>query len=244
MQSIYVIFAKEFKSLILSPLAWSIMAVLQWVISFQFLAHIEKYLELQQQQLSSLNVTDIIVVPLYGAITITLLLITPILTTRQISGEFKNNTMSLLLSSPVTVSTMVIGKYFAVCLFLYINIFLLSLMPASLFLGASVDLAQIAAAMLGVILCVSAFVALGFYLSSLTHHPSVAAASSLGVLLFLWLINWVAGSGELNLLAYFSLLYHLKDFIMGSVNTEHIIFFVLFSAYFLSLSINKLAMLS
>lgn len=239
-QSIYVIFAKEFKSLILSPLAWSIMAVLQWVISFQFLAHIEKYLELQLQQLSSLNVTDIIVVPLYGAITITLLLITPILTTRQISGEFKNNTMSLLLSSPVPVSAMVIGKYFAVCLFLYINILLLSLMPVSLILGASVDLAQIAAAMFGVILCVSAFVALGFYLSSLTYHPSVAAASSLGVLLFLWLINWVAGSGELNLLAYFSLLYHLKDFIMGSVNTENIIFFVLFSAYFLFLSINKL----
>jgi len=236
----YVVFAKEFKSLILSPLAWSIMAVLQWVISFQFLAHIEKYLELQQQQISSLNVTDIIIVPLYGAITITLLLITPILTTRLISGEFKNNSMSLLNSSPISISAIVFGKFFAVCLFLYLNIFLLSLMPLSLFLGATIDLPQIAAAMIGVMLCISAFVALSLFLSSLTHHPSVAAASSLGLLLFLWLINWVAGSGEFSLLAYFSPLYHLKNFIMGSVSTEHISFFMLFTGYFLFLCINKL----
>jgi ABC-2 type transport system permease protein len=239
MKLITIIFAKEFKSLILSPLAWSIMAVLQWVISFQFLAHIEKYLQLQQQSVS-LNVTDIIIVPLYGAIAITLLLITPILTTRQISGEFKNNSMSLLLSSPVSVTAIVLGKYFAVCLFLYLNIVLLSLMPLSLIWGAAIDLTQIAAAILGVMLCVSAFVALGLFLSSLTHHPSVAAASSLGLLLFLWLINWVASSGEFSLLAYFSLLYHLKDFIMGSVSSEHISFFVLFTGYFLFLSINKL----
>jgi len=229
-KQIYLIFIKEFKSLILSPLAWSIMAILQWVISFQFLAHIEKFLELQEQQGFSSNVTDTIIVPLYGAIAITLLLITPILTMRQISGEFKNNTISLLLSSPTPISAIVLGKYFAVCLFLYLNIFLLSLMPISLILGASIDLAQI----------VSAFVALGLYLSSLSHHPSIAAASSLGVLLFLWLINWAAGSGEFSLLAYFSLLYHLKDFIMGSVSTEHIVYFILFIGYFLFLSINKL----
>jgi ABC-2 type transport system permease protein len=239
-KQIYLIFIKEFKSLILSPLAWSIMAILQWVISFQFLAHIEKFLELQEQQGFSSNVTDTIIVPLYGAIAITLLLITPILTMRQISGEFKNNTISLLLSSPTPISAIVLGKYFAVCLFLYLNIFLLSLMPISLILGASIDLAQIAAAIIGVILCVSAFVALGLYLSSLSHHPSIAAASSLGVLLFLWLINWAAGSGEFSLLAYFSLLYHLKDFIMGSVSTEHIVYFILFIGYFLFLSINKL----
>jgi gliding motility-associatede transport system auxiliary component len=241
---LYYIFAKEFKSLILSPLAWSIMAVLQWIISFQFLSHIEKYLAIQQQQGLTSNVTDMIIVPIYGAISITLLLITPILTMRQISGEYKNNTMSLLLSSPVPASIIVLGKYLAVCCFLYSCVLFLSLMPLSLIWTAAIDLGQIASAIMGVVLCISAFVALGLYLSSLTRHPSVAAISSLGILLFLWLINWAASSGEFSLLAYLSLLYHLKDFIMGSITTEHISFFILFSIYFLVLSIEKLKIMS
>ncbi len=237
---LYFIFAKDFKSLIFSPLAWSILAVLQWVISFQFLAHIEKYLQLQGQQGLSSSVTDMIIVPLYGAIAMILLLITPILTMLQISGEYKNSTMSLLLGSPVPVTIIVFGKYLAVCCFLYLCALILSLMPISLLWAAEIDLSQIAAAILGILLCISAFVALGLFLSSLTRHPSVAAISSLGMLLFLWLINWTAGSGDFSLLAYFSLLYHLKDFIMGKITTENISFFILFSTYFLFLSINNL----
>ncbi|MFK5985190.1 MAG: ABC transporter permease subunit [Pseudomonadota bacterium] len=240
----YFIFAKEFKSLLVSKLAWSIMGLVQLIISFQFLAFIEKYIEIQQlqpqQQALSSNVTDTIIVPLYGAIIITLLLITPILTMRQISGEYKNNTMSLLLSSPVPIAIIIVAKYLAVCCFLYLCVMFLSLMPLSLLWGVAIDLNQLAAAVLGLLLCLPAFVALGFFLSSLTEHPSIAAISGLGLLLMLWLMNITAQSGEFSVLAYFSPIQHLEYFILGSVQTEHISFFVLFSVYFLSLSINKL----
>jgi ABC-2 type transport system permease protein len=242
MNQIFIIFSKEFKSLLISPLAWSIMAVLQLIISFQFLAHIEKYVELSQQSglQQGANITDIIITPLYGAITISLLLITPILTSRQISGEHKNNTLSLLLTSPIPTSKIVLGKYLASCLFLYLCIFLLSLMPLSLIFASAIDVGQIMASILGVCLCVSAFVALGLYLSSLTKHPSIATTTGLGALLFLWLINQTASTGDFNLLAYLSLFYHLQAFIMGSIETVNISFFIFFSSYFLLLTVHKL----
>ncbi len=235
------LFSKELKSLFFSKLAWSILAILQIIISFQFLVFIEKFLAAQTQQNSALNVTDMIIVPLYGGIAISLLFISPILTMKQISGEHKNNTMSLLLSSPIPSSVIVIAKYMAICCFLSFCIFVLSLMPISLILGANIDLVQVSAAIFGVLLCTFSFVALGFYLSSITRHPSIAASSSLGILLMLWLIGQTTINDSFNLLAYFSPLQHLHYFILGNIQTEHIGFFVLFSTYFISLTINKLA---
>ncbi|MFI3198840.1 MAG: ABC transporter permease, partial [Methylococcaceae bacterium] len=96
---------REFKSLFLSPLAWTVLAVLQGLLAYLFLTQVETF-TLIQPKLASIDgapgLADIVVTPLYGNAAIILLLVTPLLTMRLICEERRNKTLSLLLSAPIS----------------------------------------------------------------------------------------------------------------------------------------------
>ena len=75
---IFTIASREFKTLFLSPMAWTVLAVLQVILAFLFLTQVEAFTALQPR-LASLEdapgLTDIIVPPLFGNAGIILLLV-------------------------------------------------------------------------------------------------------------------------------------------------------------------------
>ncbi len=166
---IKIIAMRELKSLFLSPLAWSMLAITQFILCYQFLAQLETYLQIQAKLSvleNSPGITDLVIAPLLGGAAIILLLIIPLLTMRLISEEQKNQTLPLLFSAPLSMRQIILGKYLGVVGFLVILILLISLMPLSLLLGSAIDLGQLAAGILGLFLILASFAAAGLYIST------------------------------------------------------------------------------
>jgi len=242
---IFAIASRELKTLFLSPLAWSILAVLQLILAYLFLTQIETFTSIQAQLANIENapgLTDIIVLPLFGNASIMLLLITPILTMRLVSEERRNKTLSLLLSAPLSSSEIILGKFFGILGMLAIIVLLVSLMPLSLLVGGQLDLGKFACNILALSLLVSAFASIGLYMSCIASHPTIAAVCSFGLLLFLWVLDWTAGleSQQSSIFNYLSILKHFQNIQSGLLNTVDISYFLLFTATFLILSIRRL----
>lgn len=240
-----VIAGREFKTLFLSPLAWTLFGVLQFILAFMFLAQLDYYLTLQprlQGMEDAPGVTDAIISPLFGNTGVILMMVTPLLTMRLISEERRQKTLSLLLSAPLTMRDIVLGKYLGILGFLLLLILLVALMPLSLYWGGALDTGRLLANLLAVSLLVSAYVAVGLYLSTLASHPTVAAISTFGVILLLWILDWSADSstGTGGVLRYLSMLRHYEPLLQGLVNTSDLAYFLLFIALFLVLSIERL----
>ena len=169
-----------------------------------------------------------------------LLLITPLLSMRLISEELRNHTFGFLLSSPISMTQIVFGKYLAILTIFSIIWLLTAMMPLSLLTGGSLDIGRLAAGLLGLWLAGACFAAIGLFFSSLTRQPAVAAISSYGLLLFLWIIN-IPGESEANsLLGWLSLSSHFRRLTTGLVNSSDLIFYLLLTTGFLILTIKRL----
>jgi len=241
---ILTIAKREFRSMFLSPLAWVILAVIQILLAWSFFTSIDYFFSIQASLTTLPNapgVTDLVISPLFEVASIILLMVIPLLTMRLISEEKRTKTLSLLLSSPVSISEIIIGKYLGLLFFIITLLLLISLMPLSLYLGTELDMAKSFSGLLGLFLMLAAFSAAGLYMSCLTDNPMIAAISSFGLLLFLWLLNSnTATDGSSNVLNYLSLHTHFSPLLRGILNTADIAYFLLFTIGFIILSIRQL----
>ena len=124
-----------------------------------------------------------------GNITFIFLLVVPILTMRLLSEERKQKTDTLLLTNPISITGIVLGKYFAA-----LSVFLMTLLVTVLYpilLGSvgTIAVSEIAGGYIGVILLGSSFIAVGLFISSLTDNQVIAAVVTFAVLLFLWFLD-------------------------------------------------------
>jgi len=188
---------RELRSLFLSPLAWILMSVSMLLLAWLFLIRLEEFIQIQPRLAALENapgITAILVVPQFGSAAMILMLIVPMLCMGLFAREFSSGTFSLLLSSPVSVTQIVFGKFLSVLTLLGVLLLLIVLMPLSLLMGGKLDLGTLAACILGLVLLLSAYGAVGLYFSSLTRQPAIAAVSSYGVLLLLWVLDLAGGS--------------------------------------------------
>ena len=238
---------RELRTLFVSPMAWSILAITQLILAFIFLALLEGYIVSQPQLMMLENVpgvTERIVAPLYGSAAWLYMMVIPLLTMRIISEERRNHSLTLLLSAPVSMTEIITGKFLGIMLFLVLMITLLSLMPLSLLLAGHLDFGHFFSIVLALILLMASFVAVGLYLSTLTSQPTVAAIGTYGALLFLWIID--IGSNSIDnieasgLLTYLSMLRHFDALARGLFSSSDVVYFILFITVFLVLSIRRL----
>ena len=242
---IWIIARREAGAMFLSPLAWVILGVIQIILGYMFLANLDNFFLLQPQLAQLANtpgVTDIVITPLMQVAAIILLMVMPLVTMRSIAEEKRNATLSLLVSAPLGMTEIVLGKYLGLLLFIVALVSMLMLMPLSLYLGTSPDLGKLASIYIGLLLLLGAFAAIGLYLSSLTRNQTIAAVSTFGVLLMLWIIDWIGesvGNGQ-SVLSYLSLLKHHQSMLEGVFDTGDIAYYLLLIVGFLGLTIRQL----
>lgn len=243
---ILTIALRELKGLFLSPLAWALLAVIQLIMAYLFLAQLDTFFMLQPRLAGTAGapgVTDIIAAPMLQTSGFLLLLLAPAITMRVFSDERRNGTLSLLLSAPVSMSEIVLGKFLGVLLFFLLLLAMLAAMPLSLYAGTTLDAGKLAAGLLGLALLLAAFAAVGVFMSSLTEQPVVAAVSSFGLLLLLWIIDWSGGSERQamsGLFRYLSLQNHLEPFLKGLFSSADLAYYLLLVATFVVLTIRRL----
>ncbi len=246
MDKIFTIATTEFKRLFNSPLAWSVLAILQFILTLMFLIFLDAYIgEIQPATATMENppgVTAIVLSPLYLWTGVIMLVIMPIMTMRLFAEERMNKTLTLLLSSPLSSTQIVLGKYLGILFFILLVIAMISLMPLALTIGTTLDWGVIFTSSLGLFLLLSSFAAAGLFISSLTSQPIIAAISSFGLLLFL-VVLYLSGSSQNNsseVFIYLSHFSHFLPFLDGVFDTSDLVYYALFIVGFLILSIRKL----
>jgi ABC-2 type transport system permease protein len=237
--------ARELKSLFLSPLAWSILGILQGVLAYLFLAQVQRFLSVQEK-LATIDdapgFTALIVAPFYADAGIVLLLAAPLLTMRAVSEERRAKTLALLQAAPLSSMHIVLGKALGVFAFLLLLIALISLMPCTLSLAGTPDFGLLGANVLALALLAGLFTAVGLFTSCLTRYPALAAIAATGLLLLLWMLDWTGGLAQRDnpLLQCMSLLSHFQNLQTGLVDSADVLYFLCGSALFIVLGVYQL----
>lgn len=242
---ILTIAGREWRGLFYSPLAWTLLAVLQALLAWVFLSLLQEFLALQGR-LAGLEaapgVTDLVATPLLKVAGWLLLILTPLLTMQAIGGEHRRHTLDLLLAAPVTSYEIVLGKFLGLFGFLLIAIGLCSLMPLALLAGTSLDLGKLAAGLLGLMLLAGSYLAAGLYLSAALSQPAAAGVATFGLLLLLWIVDAAAGpaTATVALFAWLSLARHFETLLQGLVSSADVVYYLLFIGCFLALTVRRL----
>ena len=113
------------------------------------------------------------VVYFFGGSLIIYMFLVPILTMRLFSEEKKTKTDQILLTSPVSVTGIVLGKFLAA-----FSVFVIGLLPTGISIGILAQYGSISVGLtignyIGILMLGMSFVALGCFLSSVTEHSNL-----------------------------------------------------------------------
>ena len=202
---------KEFKSYFFSPIGYVFIGLFLMMFSIFF------YLDVFYYQ--STNFEYIF----YSGATI-LTFIVPILTMRTIAEERKNGTEQLLLTSPLSITKIVLGKFLAatliviiteICTFMYFIIL-------SFFGKPHISTALIT--LLGFLLLAMSYISFGILASSITENQIIAGVITIGFLILTWFLP------QFNtIFTNFSLINMFSKFPTGQIDIADTVTFITFT---------------
>lgn len=236
MRNILTLMNKELRLYFFSPIAYVVAMVFLSVSGFLFYNQIQYFSGLSmrmmqfQNHLPELNIHDAVFRPTLFNMSFILLLIMPLLTMRLFAEEKKEHTSELLMTSPITITEIILGKFLA-SLVVYSLLLVLSLhLPLMLSFAVDISWKPLFASYLGLFLMGSVFLAMGLFASALTENQIIAAVISFGILIGLWMAGASAhsmGESALGQLANtLSMSSHLDQFIKGLISTRSLGYFI------------------
>jgi ABC-2 type transport system permease protein len=244
------IFKKEMRLYFGSPMAY-VVGVFFLVITGWFFAQIFFYYTGASMQAAmnpamgggGLNPTENIMRPLFSNMSVVLLFVMPMVTMRLFAEEQKSGTIELLLTYPVRDGEVLFGKYLAAFVLFAILLAFTLLYPGLVMHFGRLEWATVLTGYLGLLLLGGAFLAIGVFLSCLTENQIVAAFSTFGVLLGLWVIGWgadFAGGTWRSVLQYVSVAEHLDGLAKGVVDMKDLVYYASIIALGLFLALRAL----
>ena len=234
------IYRRELTSLFRTPFAWVMLSVGAALIAYQFLSQIEFYLALSDK-LKSLDeppgVSELVILPTVNFCALLLIFLVPITTMQSITGERRGSTLQLVMSSPISMLSFVMGKFLGVVTLFMLLWIITATMCFSLMWGARLDLGLCLGALLGISLFTAMAISIGLLMSSLFKQPTAAGAATLGTLLFVWFCDWVGKTGGAeNVFSHLAAANHFDGIANGLFDTFDISYFVIASALALMLT--------
>lgn len=127
-----------------------------------------------------------------GNITFIFLIAVPILTMRLMPEDKRQRTDQLLYTSPLSITGIVLGKYFAAVTVFLLTLLITCLYPIIISFFGDIAVWEIVGGYIGFFLLGSSFIAIGLFVSSLTENQMIAAVITFSSLLFVWIIDLVA----------------------------------------------------
>lgn len=123
--------------------------------------------------------------------TLVMLFVLPALTMRSFADERRNKTDQLLLTSPVSITGIVLGKYFAQLVIFAVPVAVACVMPLVLSLFGNVLIVGAYATIFAYFLLGAACIAVGTFISALTENQIIAYLSTFGILLVCYLMSGI-----------------------------------------------------
>ena len=121
-----------------------------------------------------------------------LLIAVPVLTMRVLSEEQKNKTDQLLLTAPVKISDIILGKYLALLTIYVIPVLIMCLYPLLLGTHGTVSYAVSYTSILGYFLLGAAYISVGVFVSSITESQVIAAVVGFVILFLCYVESGIA----------------------------------------------------
>ena len=249
MKHIASVAGRELRGLFLSPIAYGVLALFSVLAGLFFILNLAWFndlvMRLQQFQafdrLEEMNLNDDLIKEFYGSMSVVLLFLVPGVTMGLFAAEKTNGTQELLLTSPLTIWDIVLGKFLAGALFVALMAVIVGAYPLLLFAYGDPEVGKTLTGLLAVLLVGWTYVAIGAFASSLTRSQVVAFLVSFVLLLSLLLLPavsdlGVAVGGGADLLRWISTASHFEEMTKGLVSTSDLAYFAVMIGSFLLLT--------
>ena len=185
MRTVRAIFGRELKSYFFSPTAYVVLTGFTALSGWLFYQGLERFIRITQyiegykvggQVVREWTLEDDILIPLFKNLSILLLIMVPAITMRLFAEEKKLKTTELLLTSPIRVSHIVLGKYLAAAFLLTLMLLPVAMFPAIIryYAGSNVDSGPLLTGYLALFLSAYALTAMGLFASTLSENQIVA----------------------------------------------------------------------
>lgn len=180
------------------------------------------------------NLTDGVIVPLWGTVLIITLFVAPFLSMRLFAEERRQKTFELLMTTPIRPLQIVLGKYLGAVGIITATLGLTIVYPALLSLfgasesGHALEWSTVGLGYLGLLLWGATCIAVGMLVSSLTESQMLAALLTFAVLLPWWLVGLFAESAEepvRSLLSSLAFAPQMEGLLAGRLELKALVFF-------------------
>lgn len=211
------IIKREISAYFLSAIGYIVLAAFYIFGGFYF------YMSVLMSNTTDLSYT-------FSSLFVIMIFVIPILTMRLFSEEKKQKTDQVLLTAPVSLTSIVFGKYFA-ALIMYLFCILITLVYAVIISFFNTpDWITVLGNFLGIFLLGAALIAIGMFLSSITENQIVAAIGGIVVGVLMLFMDSIAQAISVdfisNILKKISFMSYYNNFTLGVLNLKDIVFFL------------------
>lgn len=236
----------DLKRLAVRPFAWTLAGIALAMMAWQFLLGVSAFMHAQPTVPGPANgpgYVDAVVAPYLLNYIQLCLVIAPLITMQALAGERGTQRLALLTACGASGAQIVLGKFTARLMFLWLLLIIVATMPLVLSGATHPDWGQFATALIASALCVAALTAIGVACSAFTPEPALAATAALligeGLSLIDAGVRIVGGDG--GWLGYLALHTHLAPAMRGLMRGEDIVYFLIIIALALALATRRIA---
>ena len=219
------VFRHEIRSYFTTPVGYVFLAMYALLAGVIYV-----FVNITQEMSASINLT-------LSGMQLPFLLIAPLLTMRLFAEERRMRTDQLILTAPVRIAHVVLGKMLAAAVMLLLAMGLTVLFPAVISQYAQISAAQMAAVYLGYYLLDLSMLSVGLLVSSLCVNQVTAAVLTLGVNVFLYLsehyivpqLNATYLHAVRQVLRWLPSSQRLGDFAGGIISLSDVVYYLAFT---------------
>ena len=215
----FSIIKKELKSYLLSPVGYVFIGLFLLIFSLFFYTTIFEY--------RSINFENLF----FNGATI-LTFVTPVLTMRMFAEERKNGTEQLILTSPRSITSIVLGKFIAAAIIMFVTELATLMYFAILSFFGTPSILTAISTLFGFFLLSLAYISFGMFASSITENQVIAGIITIAFMLMsLFLPNLGEEFPDISIMNFY------QKFPYGLVSLAEVVGAVAFAAMFIAFTI-------
>jgi ABC-2 type transport system permease protein len=239
---------RELRSMFVSPVAYAVLSLFAVLSGVFFVLSVAAYnmqtVQYRQfqafEQLERMNLNDWLIAGFYQSMAFIMVFLIPAVTMGLFVSEKTNGTQELLMTSPITVWDIVLGKFAAAAIFVGLLVAMVGAYPGLLFVYGDPELGKTLTGLLGVLLVGWTYVSIGVFASSVTRSQVVSFLVAMVLLLVMMLAPAMAGLGVVagvegvdEIFRWLSSEEHSMKLMEGLVDTADIAYFAVVIGSFL-----------
>jgi len=236
MRNTLTIAGRELRSYFTSPVAYVLLAVFLALAGYFFYALLMAFNQTltiygmmrNPEMLQRFNLNEMVIRPLLANMAVLLIFIVPAITMRMFPEDKRSGTYEMLLTSPVRVGEIVLGKFLGGLVLVLLMILLSGFFGVLLAVYGNPEMPMMVAGYAGLGLIAVSFLAIGTLVSSFTDNVVIAYVGTLFALLVLYTIGWLGESLQGTwgaVVGYLSITEHFQEMSKGVIDTKNLVYF-------------------